>query len=55
MHGGTNPGAPKGSRNARKRGGYSTETKQAVKFLKAVANRLRLRMLIRPYLSKGIV
>jgi hypothetical protein len=37
MHGGTNPGAPIGNRNARKHGGYSAETKAAVRLLKAYA------------------
>lgn len=37
MHGGTNPGAPRGNRNARKHGGYSAETKAAVRFLRRVA------------------
>ena len=37
MHGGTNPGAPKGNRNAHKHGGYSAKTKAAVRFLKDIA------------------
>jgi len=37
MHGGTNPGAPRGNCNARKDGAYSLETKKAVKFLRALA------------------
>jgi len=37
MHGGTNPGAPIGNRNAWKHGGYSNNTKRAIKFLKSVA------------------
>ena len=41
MHGGTNPGAPKGNQNARKHGGYSAKTKEAVRFLKSVANIVR--------------
>lgn len=36
MHGGTNPGAPKGNRNARRHGGYSAETMAAARYLKAV-------------------
>lgn len=41
MHGGTNPGTPKGNQNARKHGGYSAKTKEAVRFLKAVAKIVR--------------
>lgn len=37
MHGGTNPGAPRGNRNARKHGGYSAKTKAAVRYVKAIA------------------
>lgn len=37
MHGGTNPGAPKGNRNARKHGAYSAKAKAAAAFLKQVA------------------
>ena len=37
MHGGTNPGAPKGNRNAWKHGCYSAETKLAVERIKAYA------------------
>ena len=37
MHGGANPGAPKGNRNARKHGGYSAATKQAVRRLRKLA------------------
>ncbi len=41
MHGGTNPGAPIGNRNARKHGGYSAKTNAAVAFVKAVAKIVR--------------
>ncbi|MEK6724876.1 hypothetical protein [Sphingobium sp.] len=41
MHGGTNPGAPKGNRNARKHGGRSTETIAAVRYLKEIARVVR--------------
>ena len=41
MHGGTNPGAPLGNRNARKHGGYSAKTKAAAQYLKAMARLLR--------------
>ena len=41
MHGGTNPGAPIGNQNARKHGGYSAKTKEAVRFLKSVAKIVR--------------
>lgn len=37
MHGGTNPGAPKGNQNARKHGGYSAKTLEAVRYVKAIA------------------
>jgi glucans biosynthesis protein len=37
MHGGTNPGAPKGNRNAWKHGAYSTDMKLAAARLKAFA------------------
>ncbi|WP_417592069.1 HGGxSTG domain-containing protein [Parasphingorhabdus sp.] len=37
MHGGTNPGAPKGNRNAWKHGAYSADTLVAVKLTKAMA------------------
>ncbi|MFD1767986.1 HGGxSTG domain-containing protein [Sphingorhabdus buctiana] len=36
MHGGTNPGAPKGNRNAWKHGRYSAETRQLLAYLKGV-------------------
>lgn len=41
MHGGTNPGAPKGNRNARKHGGYSAKTLAAAQMVKAMARLLR--------------
>jgi hypothetical protein len=34
MHGGTNPGAPRGNSNARKHDGYSTKAKAAVQYVK---------------------
>ena len=37
MHGGTNPGTSKGSRNALKNGGYLTQAKAAVQYIKAIA------------------
>lgn len=37
MHGGTNPGPPKGNRNAWKHGGRSAETIAAVRYVKAIA------------------
>lgn len=37
MHGGTNPGAPKGNRNAWKHGGRSTATIEAARWIKALA------------------
>jgi len=37
MHGGTNPGAPKGNQNARKHGGYSLETVETMRYVKAIA------------------
>ena len=41
MHGGTNPGAPKGNQNARKHGGYSAKTLEAVQvFAPEQVNRL---------------
>jgi glucans biosynthesis protein len=39
MHGGTNPGAPKGNRNAWKHGGYSAERMEAAEYLKEIARR----------------
>ncbi|WP_369815839.1 hypothetical protein [Erythrobacter sp. QSSC1-22B] len=41
MHGGTNPGAPKGNQNARKHGGYSAKTLEAVRYMKAIARLVR--------------
>lgn len=41
MHGGTNPGAPKGNQNARKHGGYSAKTLEAVRYVKAIARLVR--------------
>jgi uncharacterized protein YjcR len=41
MHGGKGSGAPAGNRNARKHGGYSAKTKEAVRFVKAVARIVR--------------
>lgn len=41
MHGGTNPGAPRGNQNALKHGGYSTKTKEAARFIKAIARLVR--------------
>jgi len=41
-HGGTNPGAPKGNRNARKLGGYSAKPKAALAFLKEIAKFVRI-------------
>ena len=41
MHGGTNPGAPIGNRNARKHGGYSAKTMAAARYLKMIARLVR--------------
>ena len=41
MHGGTNPGAPKGNQNARKHGGYSAKTLAAVRYVKTIARLVR--------------
>ena len=41
MHGGTNPGAPKGNQNACKHGGYSAKTLEAVRLVKALARIVR--------------
>lgn len=41
MHGGTNPGAPKGNQNARKHGGYSAKALEAVRYVKAIARLVR--------------
>ena len=40
MHGGTNPGAPKGNRNARKRGAYSAATKAAMHGMRELSRML---------------
>ena len=41
MHGGTNPGAPKGNGNARKHGGYSAKAKAAARYLREIARLVR--------------
>ncbi|WP_374420937.1 hypothetical protein [Novosphingobium arvoryzae] len=41
MHGGTNPGAPKGNRNAYKHGGRSRDTAAAARWVKALAALVR--------------
>ncbi|WP_420006865.1 hypothetical protein [Tsuneonella aeria] len=41
MHGGTNPGAPKGNRNAWKHGGRSAETMAAARYLREIARLVR--------------
>ena len=41
IHGRTNPGAPVGNQNARKHGGYSAKTKEAIDFLKNFAKIVR--------------
>lgn len=40
MHGGTNPGAPKGNRNAWKHGARSAEAMASLRYVKAVARLL---------------
>ena len=40
MHGGNNPGAPVGNRNARKHGGFSAKTKAAARYLREIARLL---------------
>ncbi|WP_432653824.1 HGGxSTG domain-containing protein [Sphingobium nicotianae] len=40
MHGGTNPGAPKGNRNAWKHGGRSAEAIGAARYLRELAKLL---------------
>jgi glucans biosynthesis protein len=40
MHGGTNPGAPKGNRNAWKHGGRSGEAREALALIRALGNLL---------------
>jgi glucans biosynthesis protein len=42
MHGGTNPGAPKGNRNAWKHGNRSAEAQQQLKILRAADRDLRI-------------
>jgi uncharacterized protein YjcR len=37
MHGGTNPGAPKGNRNAYQHGARSAKADEAARFLRAMA------------------
>lgn len=37
MHGGTNPGAPKGNRNAWKHGGRSARVMSAARYLSEIA------------------
>ncbi|MEQ8707953.1 MAG: HGGxSTG domain-containing protein [Rhodospirillales bacterium] len=39
MHGGTNPGAPKGNKNAWVHGGYSVVMKDAARYLDAIAGK----------------
>lgn len=41
MHGGTNPGPPKGNSNAWKHGGRSAETIASVRFLKSIAGLIK--------------
>ena len=41
MHGGTNPGAPIGNRNARKHGCYSASAMAAARYLKMIARLVR--------------
>lgn len=40
VHGGTNPGPPRGNRNARKHGGYFAKTRDAVRKFKAMVHLL---------------
>jgi glucans biosynthesis protein len=42
MHGGTNPGAPKGNRNAWKHGDRSAEAEEQLKILRAADRDLRI-------------
>ncbi|WP_366415584.1 hypothetical protein [Novosphingobium sp. 32-60-15] len=37
MHGGTNPGAPRGNRNARKHGARSAEAMAAARYVREIA------------------
>jgi hypothetical protein len=41
MHGGTNPSAPKGNRNAWKHGGRSAEAIAAARYLSGIARLVR--------------
>ncbi|WP_443029275.1 hypothetical protein [Sphingopyxis sp. A083] len=41
MHGGKNPGAPRGNHNARKHGGYSAKAKAAARYVKEIARLVR--------------
>lgn len=41
MHGGTNPGAPKGNRNAWKHGGRSADANTAARYLREIARLLK--------------
>ncbi|WP_420823137.1 hypothetical protein [Tsuneonella mangrovi] len=41
MHGGTNPGAPKGNRNAWKHGASSSAAEAAARYLKELARLVR--------------
>lgn len=41
MNGGTNPGAPKGNRNAWKHGGRSAEAERAASYIKMIARLVR--------------
>jgi hypothetical protein len=41
MHGGTNPGAPLGNRNARKHGGRSAAAIEAARYLRMIARIVR--------------
>lgn len=41
MHDGTNPGEPRGNRNARKRGGYSAKAKGAARYVREIARLVR--------------
>ncbi|WP_425516632.1 hypothetical protein [Sphingobium phenoxybenzoativorans] len=42
MHGGTNPGAPKGNKNALKHGAYTRDIIEKVRMVKALARFYRL-------------
>jgi len=41
MHGGTNPGAPKGNRNAWKHGGRSADAMAAARYLREIARAVK--------------